>query len=87
MTGFLQRACVVVLLTASTAVAQPAGTAKVHHPDHLALSSAGGINGQLKQEGSGGAEQPPAQKTIADVSPRSKLVAGESLWHRWNDLP
>ncbi len=87
MTGFLQGACVVALLTASTAVAQPAGTPKVHHPDHLALSSGGGVNDQTRQQGSGRVEQPPAEKTIADVSQHAKVAAGELLWHRWNDLP
>jgi hypothetical protein len=87
MTGFVQSACVVVLLAASTAVGQPAGTAKVHQPDHLALSSDGGINDQLKQEGSGHAEQPPVEKTATDVFQQARAAAGESLWHRWNDLP
>jgi hypothetical protein len=87
MTGFVQGACVVVLLTASVAVAQPAGTPKVHQPDHLALSSGGGVNDQLKQQGSGRAEQPPAEKTATDVSHRARVAVGESLWDRWNGLP
>ena len=88
MTGFIQSACVAVLLTASTAVAQPAGApSKTPQPDHLALSSSGGLNDQLRQEDIGRAEQPSVEKTATDISQPARLGVDESLWHRWNDLP
>lgn len=86
MTSFIQSAGLVVLLSASTAVAQPAGAAsKAPQPDRVALSSSGQPNDQLKQEGS--AEEPAVAKTATDVSQQAKARARESLWHRWNDLP
>ena len=88
MTGFVQSACVVVLLTASTAVAQPAAApSKTPQPDYLALSSNGGLNDQLKPEATRRAGQPSVEKTATSVSQQAELGVGESLWHRWNDLP
>lgn len=88
MTCFMKLAFVVVLLTASPAIAQSAGDpSKTSQPDHLALSSGGGSNDQLKQEGSGLAERPSVEKTATDVPQQARVGVGESLWHRWNDLP
>ena len=92
MTSFLQSACVAVLLTASTAAAQPAGApSKAPQPGtlHSSLAPApdGGVNNQTGQEGGDRVEQLPAEQTAADVSLRSRLATGESLWRRWNDLP
>jgi hypothetical protein len=87
MAAFIQTACVVALLTVSTAVAQPAARpSKTPLPDRVALSSGGGLKDQLKQEG-GPAEQQPVVETATDASQQAEARVRESLWHRWNDLP
>jgi len=90
MAGFMRTACTVILLTASTAAAQPvAAPSKAPQPDHLASSAGGGINSQFRLEDSNAEQLPehlPAENAATNPSQKPRL-AGESLWHRWNDMP
>jgi hypothetical protein len=87
MKASMQGACVVALLGASTVVAQPASApSKAGETQHADLAAGREFNSSLKQETVGRIEPLPAEKAHAGAVPPSKLAAGESLWHRWNDL-